>query len=135
MHGADKTRNPTEHREDLVETVVDATRGLCCFMNDSLVQEFEKGISAAIKDAYDEGIEECPFAELREENAINNERTKHGTIWLCAELKRLREENAYMKKELSDKKDEVVRVRQFWWYQGIIVQSVLAVIMVIIWSN
>ena len=39
MQGADQTRNPTEHREDLVENVVEATRGLCCFMDDSQVQE------------------------------------------------------------------------------------------------
>ena len=65
------------HREDLVETVVEATRGLCCFMEDSQLHEFEVGISLTVKDAYLEGIEETPFAELkrlRAENAILLER-------------------------------------------------------------
>ena len=61
------------HREELVETVVEATRGLCCFMEDSQLHEFEVGISLTVKDAYLEGIDETPFAELkrlRAENAI-----------------------------------------------------------------
>ena len=102
-------------REDLVETVVDATRGLCCFMDDSQVQEFEKGISAAIKDAYEGGIDECPFAELkrlREENAIIKGQTWQ-TVQLCDVVKRLSEVNVRLEKELSGKKDELAH-STFW---------------------